>query len=124
MELSVTGGCGFIGNSVHYILKRYSNYQTVNFDKLIYDGNPANRKDSRNNANYSFVQGDLCNSVTVNKLTEKIDHFAYFTAKSYIDRSTENGSIFTIKNVLRTDTLLKSALANKTFGEKIHVFAN
>ncbi len=72
MRLLVTGGCGFIGsNFIHYMLKKYPNYQIVNIDKLTYAGNPANLKDIENNPNYSFMQGDICDLQAVNEVMKK-----------------------------------------------------
>jgi dTDP-glucose 4,6-dehydratase len=113
MRLLVTGGCGFIGsNFIHYMLKKYPNYKIVNLDKLTYAGNPANLKDVENNSNYSFVQGDICDSRVVNEVMKKIDYVVHFAAESHVDRSIEDGSVFVRTNVLGTNTLLQSALAH------------
>jgi dTDP-glucose 4,6-dehydratase len=113
MRLLVTGGCGFIGsNFIHYMLDKYPNYQIVNLDKLTYAGNPANLKDIENNPNYSFVKGDICDPDIVNEAMKKTDQVVHFAAESHVDRSIEDGSVFVRTNVLGTNTLLQSALAN------------
>lgn len=113
MKLLVTGGCGFIGsNFIRHMLKKYPNYQIVNLDKLTYAGNPSNLKDIENNLNYSFVKGDICDAVIVNDLMSKVDHVVHFAAESHVDRSIEDGSVFVRTNVLGTNNLLQSALAN------------
>jgi dTDP-glucose 4,6-dehydratase len=113
MRLLVTGGCGFIGsNFIHYMLKEYPNYQIVNLDKLTYAGNPANLKEIESNPNYSFVQGDICDSQVVNEVMKKVDCVVHFAAESHVDRSIEDGSVFVRTNVLGTNTLLQSALAH------------
>lgn len=114
MKLLVTGGCGFIGsNFIRYMLKKYPDYQIVNLDKLTYAGNPANLKDIENNPNYSFVKGDICDPVVVNEVIKTADQVVHFAAESHVDRSIEDGSVFVRTNVLGTNTLLQSALANK-----------
>ncbi len=113
MKLLVTGGCGFIGsNFIHYMMEKYPNYQIVNLDKLTYAGNPANLKDIENNPNYSFVQGDICDSEVVSKVMNEVDQVVHFAAESHVDRSIEDGSVFVRTNVLGTNTLLQSALAH------------
>lgn len=94
------------------MLKKYPNYRIINLDKLTYAGNPANLKDIENNPNYSFVKGDICDSVTVNEVMKNLDRVVHFAAESHVDRSIEDGSVFVMTNVLGTNTLLQSALAN------------
>lgn len=114
LKLLVTGGCGFIGsNFIRYMLKKYPDYQIVNLDKLTYAGNPANLKDIENNPNYSFVKGDICDPVVVSEVMKTADQVVHFAAESHVDRSIEDGSVFVRTNVLGTNTLLQSALANK-----------
>ncbi|MDQ1275632.1 MAG: dTDP-glucose 4,6-dehydratase, partial [Euryarchaeota archaeon] len=113
MKLLVTGGCGFIGsNFIRYMLEKYPHYRIINLDKLTYAGNPANLKDIENNPNYSFVKGDICDPVIVNEVMNKVDKVVHFAAESHVDRSIEDGSVFVKTNVLGTNTLLQSALAN------------
>lgn len=114
LKLLVTGGCGFIGsNFIRYMLKKYPDYQIINLDKLTYAGNPANLKDLENNPNYSFVKGDICDPAVVNEVMKTADQVVHFAAESHVDRSIEDGSVFVRTNVLGTNTLLQSALANK-----------
>ena len=114
MKLLVTGGCGFIGsNFIHYMLEKYPNCQIVNLDKLTYAGNQANLKDLENNPNYSFVKGDICDPVIVNEVMKTADQVIHFAAESHVDRSIDDGSVFVRTNVLGTNTLLQSALANE-----------
>jgi dTDP-4-dehydrorhamnose reductase len=61
LDILVTGGAGFIGsNFIRYMLDTYPDYKIINLDKLTYAGNPDNLKSFENNANYSFVHGDIC----------------------------------------------------------------
>ena len=47
--IMITGGAGFIGSHlVRLFVKKYPNYQIVNFDKLTYAGNLENLKDIEN----------------------------------------------------------------------------
>jgi dTDP-glucose 4,6-dehydratase len=113
LKLLVTGGCGFIGsNFIHYMLEKYPDCKIINLDKLTYAGNPENLKDVVDNPNYSFVKGDICNPVIVNEVMNKVDHVVHFAAESHVDRSIDDGSVFVSTNVLGTNNLLQSALAN------------
>ncbi|AKB23618.1 dTDP-glucose 4,6-dehydratase [Methanosarcina sp. MTP4] len=113
MKLLVTGGCGFIGsNFIHYMLEKYPDYEIVNLDKLTYAGNPENLKDIEENPNYSFIKGDICDPVIVNEVMKNADQVVHFAAESHVDRSIEDGSVFVRTNVLGTNTLLQSSLAN------------
>ncbi|WP_048065329.1 dTDP-glucose 4,6-dehydratase [Methanosarcina acetivorans] len=114
MKMLVTGGCGFIGsNFIRYMLKKYPDYQIVNLDKLTYAENFANLRDIENKPNYFFVKGDICDPASVNEVMTKVDQVVHFAAESHVDRSIEDGSVFVRTNVLGTNTLLQSALANK-----------
>ncbi|WP_440953181.1 dTDP-glucose 4,6-dehydratase [Methanococcoides sp. FTZ1] len=113
MKLLVTGGCGFIGsNFIHYMLEKYPDYEIINLDKLTYAGNLENLKDVVDNLNYSFVKGDICDPVIVNEVMKTVDYVVHFAAESHVDRSIEDGSVFVSTNVLGTNNLLQSALAN------------
>lgn len=113
MRLLVTGGCGFIGsNFIHHILKKYPDYRIVNLDKLTYAGNPENLRSIRDNPNYTFIKGDICDPAVVKKAMKNADCVVHFAAESHVDRSIEDGSIFVRTNMLGTNTLLQAALEN------------
>lgn len=108
----VTGGAGFIGsNFVLYILKKYADVRIVNLDKLTYAGNLENLKEIENNPNYTFIQGDICDSELVEKLFNKYDinYVVNFAAESHVDRSIKDPEIFAQTNVLGTVNLLNCA---------------
>lgn len=117
MKLLVTGGAGFIGsNFILYWLKKYPNDQIVNLDKLTYAGNLKNLKSiDKNNSNYSFVQGDICNRELVNSLIKEnqIDTIVHFAAESHVDRSILDPAPFIKTNIEGTYVLLESAVNNK-----------
>ena len=113
MKLLVTGGCGFIGsNFIHYMLKKYPNYELTNLDKLTYAGNLENLKDIEDDKRYAFVQGDICNRQLVDLLMQKTDAVIHFAAESHVDRSNLNANDFIMTNIVGTQTLLESAITN------------
>ncbi len=114
MKLFVTGGAGFIGaNFVLYWMKKYPTDTIINFDKLTYAGNLENLKEVEKNPNYTFVQGDICNSELVNEQTKNVDIIVHFAAESHVDRSIIDSSPFIQTNIVGTHTLLEAALKNK-----------
>ena len=112
-QILVTGGCGFIGsNFVRCILGKNENAHIVNLDKLTYAGNPRNLKDVIGN-NYSFIEGDICNSGLVNSLFKEysFDTVVHFAAESHVDRSIDGPAAFIETNVVGTLNLLEQSRA-------------
>ncbi len=111
-SILVTGGAGFIGsNFIHYMLRKYPEYNIINLDKLTYAGNLDNLKDIANNPNYHFIKGDISNQELVNYIFEVFQprYVVNFAAESHVDRSIEDPSIFLKTNVLGTQVLLDAA---------------
>lgn len=97
----VTGGAGFIGsNYIHYLFEKYESVRVINLDKLTYAGNPENLADLKDNPNYIFVKGDICDAEIVGELFEKYqpDYLINFAAESHVDRSIGDAEDF-----IRTD---------------------
>lgn len=110
MELLITGGAGFIGsNFIHYILKKYSDYQIVNLDLLTYCGNLENLKEIESNPNYKFIKGDICDLQLVDDLVKDSDAIVHFAAASHVDRSILDSAPFIKTNILGTVNLLNAA---------------
>ncbi len=119
MKLLVTGGAGFIGsNFILYWIKKYPQDYIINFDKLTYAGNLENLSEIENNSHYSFIQGDICNPVQVEKAMDGIDIVVHFAAESHVDRSIMTPATFVMTNVIGTEVLLDAALKNRA--KKFH----
>ncbi len=113
MKLLVTGGAGFIGsNFILYWIKNHPQDQIVNFDKLTYAGNLENLKTVKDNPNYSFIKGDICNATQVEAAISGIDTVVHFAAESHVDRSIMEPAAFVLTNVVGTQVLLDAALKN------------
>jgi dTDP-glucose 4,6-dehydratase len=103
----VTGGAGFIGsNFVRHVLARTEDEVTV-LDKLTYAGNlenlaglPADR--------FTFVQGDVADAETVDKLVGSHDCVVHFAAESHNDNSLADPAPFLQTNLLGTYTVLEA----------------
>ncbi len=117
MKLLVTGGAGFIGSCfVRHILKKYNNYQVINLDALTYAGNIENLDDVKENPNYRFVHGNICDKKLAKELIidEGVDAVINFAAESHVDRSITGPEIFIETNVQGTLNLLQAAKEAKT----------
>ncbi len=117
MKILITGGAGFIGsNFIHYWMKKYSQDEIVNLDKLTYAGNLSNLRTVENLPNYQFVKGDIANKKLLEQLFErkKFDLLVHFAAESHVDRSISDPDIFLKTNIIGTHNLLRMALKNKT----------
>jgi len=113
MRLLITGGAGFIGsNFIHYVLKKYPDYQIVNLDILTYSGNPENLKDIENNPKHKFIKGDIADKKLVNDLVEDVDIIVHFAAESHVDRSIMEPNAFIRSNILGTYNLLNAVRKN------------
>jgi len=114
MKLLVTGGAGFIGaNFILYWFDNHPGDKIINLDKLTYAGNLENLKSVEKNPNYEFVQGDICDSQLVDKLTRQTDIIVHFAAESHVDRSIIDPAPFVKTNIEGTYVLLEAALKNK-----------
>ncbi len=117
----VTGGAGFIGsNFVAYLLKKYSDYRVLVFDKLTYAGNLDNLLEVAGDPRYQFVHGDICDAEAVSAAIEQhaIDTIVNFAAETHVDRSIMDPDAFIRTDVYGTYVLLEAA---RTFGlERYH----
>jgi dTDP-glucose 4,6-dehydratase len=114
MRLLVTGGAGFIGSNyirmlVNGELKGIS--KIIVLDKLTYSGNKQNLIDL-DSSSYEFIQGDICDTDLVSKLSKQVDAIVNFAAESHVDRSIDSSKEFIQTNVSGTHTLLESARKN------------
>ena len=112
MKLLVTGGLGFIGsNFIEYLLKKHPAYSIVNLDKLTYAGELSNLKSMTHNSNYTFIKGDVCDKILVQKLfdTHNFSGVIHFAAESHVDNSITNPSAFIDTNITGTFNLIDSA---------------
>ncbi|MGN0004777.1 MAG: dTDP-glucose 4,6-dehydratase [Candidatus Gastranaerophilaceae bacterium] len=109
-KILVTGGAGFIGNCfVRHILNKYPDYKVINLDALTYAGNIENLDDVKDNPNYTFVHGNICDKNLVADLMDEVDTVVNFAAESHVDRSITGPEIFIDTNVKGTLNLLQNA---------------
>lgn len=113
----VTGGAGFIGSNYINQFVGDKKVHYVNLDKLTYAGNLQNIQHPQA-ANYTFVQGDICDKNLLKELFEKYKFKAVlnFAAESHVDNSILDPSAFVQTNINGTFNLLQ--VAYQTWMEK------
>ncbi|ENQ3079597.1 dTDP-glucose 4,6-dehydratase [Bacillus cereus] len=111
MNILVTGGAGFIGsNFVRYMIRKYPNYNIINYDALTYSGNLNNLRNIEAERNYTFIKGEIQNRDLIEQVIYKyeIDAVINFAAESHVDRSINNPILFYDTNVLGVSVLLEA----------------
>ncbi|ESA33012.1 dtdp-glucose -dehydratase [Leptolyngbya sp. Heron Island J] len=105
----ITGGAGFIGsNFVHQWSKHSA--KTIVLDALTYAGNRATLADLESQANFSLIEGDICDAQLVSQILAEhhVDTLIHFAAESHVDRSIAGPAAFVQTNVVGTFTLLEA----------------
>ena len=114
-RLLITGGAGFIGsNLTRAVLADLGGAaleQVVVLDALTYAGHRVNLAGAEKDPRFSFVHGDICDRVLVEKLFSEhaFDAVLHLAAESHVDRSIESADAFIRTNVTGTFTLLDVA---------------
>ncbi len=118
----VTGAAGFIGaNFVHYWAQAHPEDKVVGYDALTYAGNMANLDSLRDNANFTFVHANICDSDRVSDTLREhaIDTIVHFAAESHVDRSITGPDDFIETNIVGTHSMLKAARAVWLDGDSV-----
>ncbi|KAI1899163.1 hypothetical protein AGOR_G00058720 [Albula goreensis] len=108
----VTGAAGFIGSHVVIALvEKYPEWNVIALDKLDYCSSLKNLTPVEHRANYTFVQGDVCNPFFINHLfaSQNIDIVFHFAAQTHVENSFLFPAEFTRVNVDGTSVLLNAA---------------
>ena len=109
MKVLVTGGLGFIGsNFCRHLLAKHPDYELTNVDKMGIGANPASLHDIENDKRYTFIKGDICNPLLMNRLVHQVDAVVNIAAETHVDRSISDPNIFLQNNTLGTFTVLEA----------------
>jgi dTDP-glucose 4,6-dehydratase len=118
-HILLTGGAGFIGsNFVHYLLRERPTTRLTNLDVLTYSGNLENLAGLEGNPRYRFVQGDIGDADTVDRLLAECDAVVHMAAESHVDRSILDARPFMMTNIVGTQTLLDGVRRIAAAGKK------
>ena len=106
----VTGGAGFIGGNFILNLMKTGQAKVINYDKLTYAGNLDTLSSIKDDDNYVFIQGDICDRKKLSDLFESfgIDCIVHFAAESHVDRSIDAPGEFIQTNVVGSFELLEA----------------
>ncbi len=113
MALLITGGAGFIGsNFIYRFIENYPAERVVCLDKLTYAGNLLTLEPLFVNPNFRFIQGDICDRRTVERVfkEERPEVVVNFAAESHVDRSIRNPNAFLRTNVVGVQVLLNACI--------------
>lgn len=111
-SILITGGAGFIGsNFIPFFLEENPDVAVVNLDKLTYAGNLDHLEEVKKNARYTFIEGDICDSILIDKIFKEhtIGSIIHFAAESHVDNSIASPDAFIQTNIHGTFTLLEAA---------------
>ncbi len=112
-QILITGGAGFVGsNFVRHVLTHTGAEVTV-LDLLTYAGNPQSVEGLPADR-FTFVQGDICDAATVDRLVAQSDLVVHFAAESHNDNSLRDPSPFITTNLIGTFTLLEAVRKHGT----------
>lgn len=113
MKILVTGGAGFIGSTVSRRLIETTQDRVLVFDKLTYAGNLASLQPVAESERFSFIQGDICDRLAVEKVLSNFqpDVVMHLAAESHVDRSIDGPAAFIETNLVGTFTMLDVSLS-------------
>jgi len=122
MRLLITGGLGFIGaNLCRYMLKKHSDIEVINLDKMGIGSNINNVKDLEGNRKYKFMKGDLLDFTLISSLVKEVDAVINLAAETHVDRSIANPRVFLENNTVGTFNLLEAVRVNNPKLRIVHV---
>jgi nucleoside-diphosphate-sugar epimerase len=106
----VTGAAGFIGS--HLVNSLIDRGWTVRGIDNLSTGDRGNVSSVLNSEQFEFVEGDICDSEVVRKLTNGVDHVFHHAAVASVPKSFEKPRSTTETNCTGTATVVQAAVDN------------
>jgi dTDP-glucose 4,6-dehydratase len=107
MNVTLTGGSGFIGsNFVKSILARSDIQKIINIDNLSF-GTEQNNFKYIDSKKYQFIKADILDTEAIQTFIKNSDVLVNFAAETHVDRSIRNPSPFIRSNIHGTYNLLE-----------------
>ena len=106
----VTGAAGFIGS--HLVNSLIDRGWTVRGIDNLSTGDRDNVSSVLNSEQFEFVEGDICDSEVVRKLTNGVDHVFHHAAVASVPKSFEKPRSTTETNCTGTATVVQAAVDN------------
>ncbi len=85
----ITGGAGFIGSNVVTYLMKYNAGKVIVLDNLS-NGYLANIEQFMGDSNFEFIEGDITDFETCEKIISQVDYISHQAALGSVPRSIEN----------------------------------
>ena len=111
-RILVTGGLGFIGSHiVRHLVNEHKDWRIFNLDCQTYAGNPDNVRDFEDKENYTLLDNDIRDTVTLGFLFERFrfTDVIHLAAESHVDNSITGPRPFIETNIVGTFNLLEEA---------------
>ena len=122
MKILITGGAGFIGNTLVRNLLLTTEHEVINLDKLGYasDLTSINSLETNILSRYTFIKVDLNDFLKLKEAIESSnpDLIMHLAAESHVDRSINEPNSFIQSNIIGTYNLLEVI---REFYEKLSV---
>jgi len=113
MRILITGGAGFIGNTVVRHLVKHTKHSVITIDNLTYAGNLDSLSDVLDASRHTFEKIDICDSFALRRvlMEHKPTSLMHLAAESHVDRSIDGPSDFINTNINGTFNLLEASKA-------------
>lgn len=122
-KILVTGGAGFIGNTIISKLYQNKNYKVIvldNFSKQIHGDDFENSYLYQNiKGKCEIIKGDVCNISDVSQALEGVDYIIHLAAETGTGQSMYEINRYTNVNILGTSNILQSIINNNNKIKKI-----